>query len=179
MEYGLCETYMLFWKPEKMKRYLQNIIREWCPHELEAPFSILLFLCLTCLYHFLLPRSSEPICILILWVLFLYFCWLWKIFLKWPYWKWPTFWTLKIPFFFLKMYFLFEREKQRTHTCEEGRVEGEGESQAGSMLNVEPDLGLDFSTLRSQPELKSRLQWSTDCQPGVRLIIVYRFLIGI
>ena len=38
-----------------------------------------------------------------------------------------------------------------------GQREGERESQAGSMLSAEPDLGLDPMTVRSQPELISRV----------------------
>ena len=42
---------------------------------------------------------------------------------------------------------------------EGGGAEGERErnSEADSLLSMEPDTGLDFTILRSQPELKSRV----------------------
>jgi len=36
----------------------------------------------------------------------------------------------------------------------EGQREREREFQADSMLSMEPDMGLDLTTLRSRPELK-------------------------
>jgi len=65
-------------------------------------------------------------------------------------------------------YYLFiwerERERERTRVHELGEAEGEGEreSQADSTLSAEPDVGLDLMTLRSWPELKSRVGRSTD-----------------
>ena len=47
-----------------------------------------------------------------------------------------------------------------------GRAE-DIESQADSMLNVEPDMSLDPRTLRSQPEPKPRVGHSTDCATQV------------
>ena len=51
-----------------------------------------------------------------------------------------------LPFFLLLYFFLRERERESA-----GRREGqrERESQAGSTLIVEPDVGLDLMTLRS------------------------------
>ena len=47
-------------------------------------------------------------------------------------------------------------------TILERREEGERESQADFPLSMEPDMGLDLMTLRSQPELKPRIRCSTN-----------------
>ena len=59
------------------------------------------------------------------------------------------------------MYVFNERERERVHMSW-GEGQGQRESQAGYMLSVEPDLGLDPTTLGSWPELKSRVGHSTD-----------------
>ena len=67
--------------------------------------------------------------------------------------------------YFFKKTYLFEREKgerERARKEGEGRRERERESQADSPLNMEPDTGLDLTTLRSGPELKSRGRCSID-----------------
>ena len=60
--------------------------------------------------------------------------------------------------------YLFWREREHEQHAEEER-EGE-KSQADSMLSVEPNARLDLMTLRSWPELKSRVQrlmdWTTE-----------------
>lgn len=43
-----------------------------------------------------------------------------------------------------------------------GGVEGEGESQADSVLSMEPDVGLYLMILRSVPELRLRVWCSTN-----------------
>ena len=43
------------------------------------------------------------------------------------------------------------------------RGRGREKSHADSMLSVEPNPRLDLRALRSQPELKPRVQRSTDC----------------
>ena len=57
-----------------------------------------------------------------------------------------------------------EKEREREHVSggegqkeREKERERERESQAGSMLHIEPNKGLDSTTLGSRPELKSRL----------------------
>ena len=51
------------------------------------------------------------------------------------------------------------RERER----EKGRHRGRGrESQVDLTLSMEPDMGLDFMTLRSQPESKPRVGCLTD-----------------
>ena len=45
---------------------------------------------------------------------------------------------------------------------ERAQGQRERESQAGFTLSAEPDAGLDPTTLRSRPELKSRVGYSTD-----------------
>ena len=56
--------------------------------------------------------------------------------------------------------FIWERDHEQ-----EGQREREREIQADSMLSAEPDMGLDLKTLRSGPELKSRVghltHWAT------------------
>ena len=54
-------------------------------------------------------------------------------------------------YIFKDFIYLYERERQRM----EGGTEEEG--QADSQLSVEPDKGLDPRTLRSRPELKSKV----------------------
>lgn len=43
-----------------------------------------------------------------------------------------------------------------------GRGKKERKSQAGSVLTVNPPVGLDVTNLRSGPELKARVRRSTD-----------------
>lgn len=50
-----------------------------------------------------------------------------------------------------------------------GGAEGEGESEADSALCMEPDMGLDLTTLRLQPELKPRVSCLTGCVTQVPL----------
>ena len=46
--------------------------------------------------------------------------------------------------------FIFKGERKRAHACKHGEgAEGETESQAGSMLSVEPNAGLNPMTLGS------------------------------
>ena len=67
----------------------------------------------------------------------------------------------------------------------------ERESQAGSMPSTEPNMGLDLMTLRSWPELKSRVghltKWATQARTlfllgtvlaGCRFLGAYPFLLG-
>ena len=63
--------------------------------------------------------------------------------------------------------FLFEKEEWRLHMHmhtggRRAEEEGEKESQVGSMFSAEPNMGLDPTTPRSQPELKSRVWHSTN-----------------
>ena len=69
-------------------------------------------------------------------------------------------------FFFLKD-FIYLREKERESAHRGGRRDRgrEGESQAHSMLIAEPDMWLDPRTLRSEPELKSRVGRLTNWVP--------------
>ena len=63
------------------------------------------------------------------------------------------------------MFVLFFRESEHRHKgVSMGGTEGEREraSQAGSMPSTEPDEGLDLTTVRSWPELKSRVGRLTD-----------------
>lgn len=64
--------------------------------------------------------------------------------------------------------YLSEREHVHvlTHTSMGGgrsKGRGERETQADSLLSVEPNVGLDLVTLRSQPALKSRVTRLIDC----------------
>ena len=43
-----------------------------------------------------------------------------------------------------------------------GRGRGERQSQANTVLNMEPDAGLSLMTLKSLPELKPRVDCSTN-----------------
>ena len=52
------------------------------------------------------------------------------------------------------------------HTSRRGRWK-EGETQADAPLSAEPHAGPDPTTLRSQPELKSRVRHLTDCTTQV------------
>ena len=58
--------------------------------------------------------------------------------------------------FYFILFFFCERDRD---SVSRGGAEGkgEGESQVGPMPSVEPDTGLDLTTVRSQPELKSEL----------------------
>ena len=60
--------------------------------------------------------------------------------------------------------YLFERE-ERACSCEWG----EGGGQVDFVLNVEPDLGLDLTTLRSRPGPKLRVGLLADWAPQVPL----------
>ena len=51
--------------------------------------------------------------------------------------------------------YLFERQKERE------RVWWEDQREKQTVLNTEPDVGLDLTTLRSWPEPKSRVRCST------------------
>ena len=62
-------------------------------------------------------------------------------------------------YFFVLSLFIYLREREHTH--EQGRHR-EGESQAGSMLSEDLDSGLHLMTVRSRPELKSRVSRPTD-----------------
>ena len=56
-----------------------------------------------------------------------------------------------------------ERERERERECMSGEQgKGKRESQAGSMLSAEPNLGLNPTTLGSLLEPKSRIEHSTD-----------------
>ena len=76
--------------------------------------------------------------------------------------------TATTVFYFLRLIcFREEREKEREHSCEHvSRGRGRGrrgrESQADSPLSMEPNAGLNLTTLRPQPETKSRVRCSTD-----------------
>ena len=50
-------------------------------------------------------------------------------------------------FFFLRFYYLFEREKARESMGRGGQGWAEGEGEAESLLSREPDSGLDPRTL--------------------------------
>ena len=52
---------------------------------------------------------------------------------------------------------IFERERAHTHKCS-GEGQRERKTQEDSPLSAEPDMGLDLTTLRSRPELKSKPQ---------------------
>lgn len=61
---------------------------------------------------------------------------------------------------------LFERDSERTHRVGRARGQREGresESEAESVLNTEPTLGLDLTTLRLGTEPKPRVRGLTDC----------------
>ena len=59
------------------------------------------------------------------------------------------------------LFFFNSRESERASRGQ-GQREGERESRAGSMLSMEPNVGLDPKPLGSRPELKSRARRSTD-----------------
>ena len=64
-------------------------------------------------------------------------------------------------FFFFEYVFIYFKASEREYEQEEQK-EKERESQADSTLSVvEPDLGLNLVTLRSQPETKPRVGGST------------------
>ena len=70
-----------------------------------------------------------------------------------------------LPYFFFNVYLFTLRERERESTLvSKGGTEGEGEreSQAGSTLSTEPDMGLNLMTGRSQPEPISRVQGLTN-----------------
>ena len=70
----------------------------------------------------------------------------------------PFYWSL-----FGFVFVLFERESKSTHTGELGRGRGRGtERVLGSTPSLEPDSGLDLTTVRSRPEPKSRVGYLTD-----------------
>ena len=57
-------------------------------------------------------------------------------------------------YFFKHLFTYFGRER----ACEQERGrEGERKSQAGSTLSTEPNAGLDSTTMKSEPKLKSRV----------------------
>lgn len=98
----------------------------------------------------------------------------------------PLLGTVTLWMYFLKTYFfLFEREKlcfpfflkdfiylpiylrerESERACahhRERQGEKEKESHSDSLLCIEPNVGLDLTTLRTQPEPKSRTRCSTD-----------------
>ena len=63
--------------------------------------------------------------------------------------------------FFLKIFYLRERESLCVLAEVDRRAEGEN-FQAETLLSVDPDVGLDPATLRSWPELISRVGCLTD-----------------
>ena len=69
--------------------------------------------------------------------------------------------------FLMFIYVFFERESLSGGGAER---EKERESQAGYTLSTEPNTGLDFTTLRSWPEPKSRVRrltnWATQTPPS-------------
>ena len=72
---------------------------------------------------------------------------------------WATFpWKLAFIYLFSRFYLFLFRKKETERVGQVG-IEGEGErqSKAGSKLSVEPNIELDLMTLRSWPELKSRV----------------------
>ena len=54
-----------------------------------------------------------------------------------------------------------------------GRGRGR-ESQANSTLNAEPDMELDLTTLRSQPEAKPRVRGLTHCTTEASLSLTFK-----
>jgi len=67
---------------------------------------------------------------------------------------------LFILFFFLDLFIFWERESAWEWVWEGG--EGERESQTDALLSMEPNVGLDLMTLRSWPELKSKVRHLTN-----------------
>ena len=77
-----------------------------------------------------------------------------------------------------------EWERERAWACAwvEGGAEGEGEvvreSQADSLLSTEPDAGLNLTTLRSWPELKSTVRrltgWATQVPQQFSFLHLWR-----
>lgn len=65
------------------------------------------------------------------------------------------FWVLEFTLLFLKIY-IFTREREHTHAEGGGQRERERQSEADSMLRVEPEAGLDPTTLRSGPWAKAK-----------------------
>ena len=63
-----------------------------------------------------------------------------------------------------------ERERDRERQRE---TERERESQVGSTLIMEPNMGLNLTTVRSWPEPKSRVGHSTDWATQVPLVFVF------
>lgn len=59
-------------------------------------------------------------------------------------------------FRFLFIYLFHERERESEQVGERMEEEGEREIQADSTLSVEPEVGLNYKTLRLQPKLKSK-----------------------
>ena len=65
--------------------------------------------------------------------------------------------------FFLSLFFYFEREREREHKQGGAEREGEREYQVGSALSAQSLMGGSSpQTVRSLPELKSRVGGSTD-----------------
>ena len=91
--------------------------------------------------------------------------WVKRVFQLFPVWGSKYIWDLfhqhiKVLLFLFKRFYLFEREtvRESKHMSRVERgTEGEREFQADFPLSTEPDSGLQLTTLRSQPELKSRV----------------------
>ena len=64
--------------------------------------------------------------------------------------------------------FIYSFEKER-EWAGEGQRKGEKGYQAGPIVSIEPDLGLDPTNVRSWPELKSRVRHLTDWATQVPL----------
>ena len=85
-----------------------------------------------------------------------------------------TDWATQAP-----LIFLYSWERDRVWAGEEHRErEGERESQAGSTLSAEPDTGLNLTTVKSWPELKSRVGHSTDWATQVPLCHISNSLLS-
>ena len=68
------------------------------------------------------------------------------------------------PYFFPKDIFVLERVSEHEG---EGQRKREKKSPADSTLSEEPNMGLDCTILKSQPEQKSRVGCLTDCTTQV------------
>ena len=74
--------------------------------------------------------------------------------------------------YLLTCVFIYVWERGREKEWGGGKAEGEGESLADSTLNIELNAGLDSQTLRSCPELKSKVGCLTNYATQVPLKII-------
>ena len=74
--------------------------------------------------------------------------------------------------------FIYFGDEEREHK-QEGQREKERESQADSTLSMEPDVGLDLTTLRSGPEPRTSSGLLTSCATQVPQSLAVSTIFGI